>query len=120
MILGIDYGRSHIGLATSEGSLANPEGTIAVKETDLAMKDLGEKAREWQIEKIIIGVSEGKMAEETRMWGKKLAEMIQLPVEFVDETLSSVEVGESKNKTKDHSKAAAVILQRYLDNLEKS
>lgn len=116
MILGIDYGRSHLGLATSEGSLAKPEETIVIKDRGSETKDIEQRAREWKVDRIVIGVSEGKMADETKVWGKKLSEMLQLPVEFVDETLSSVEAGESKDKTRDHSKAAAVILQRYLDN----
>lgn len=116
MILGIDYGRAYIGLAISEGSLAEPKETLRIKVVGSEIGDIEKRAKDWNVEKVIIGVSEGKMAVETKKWGKKLSEMLQLPVEFVDETLSSIEAGESKDKSKDHSKAAAVILQRYLDD----
>ena len=108
MILGIDYGQRYLGLALSAGELAEPKGTIETKQIEV----LEAKITQWGITKVVVGLSEGKMAEETKVWGKKLEKMLQLPVVFVDETLSSQEAGADKDN---HSKAAAVILQRYLD-----
>ena len=108
MILGIDYGQKYLGLAISAGELAQPKGTLAINQ----LTDLLAKIHAWEITRIVIGLSEGKMAEETKVWGKKLEKMVQLPVVFCDETLSSHEAGSDKDN---HAKAAAVILQRYLD-----
>lgn len=105
MILGIDFGLANIGLATSEGEIAQPYDVIHnQKEIPPLVQKLG-------ITKIVVGISEGKSKDRAVGFGKKLATMLRLPVEFVDETLSSYEAG-----PKAHDKAAAVILQRYLDN----
>ncbi len=111
MILGIDYGLKNIGLATSEGSLAEPLTTIVISNQGSGVRAIGEITKKYQIDKIVVGVSEGKSKERATGFGKKLENVLGLPVEFVDETLSSYEAG-----GKDHSKAAAIILQRYLDD----
>ncbi len=113
MILGIDFGLAHIGLATSEGMLAEPYSTLTVKDQNGAIKQIDEVCKKLYIETIVIGVSEGKSAQNAMDFGKELEHVLRLPVKFVDETLSSIEAGNSKN---DHQKAAAIILQRYLDN----
>lgn len=106
MILGIDYGPKNIGLAISEGFIAEPYEVIHHPE---ALKDIITKLK---INKIIVGVSEGQSRELAQDFGKNLQSVIGLPIEFVDETLTSFEAGD-----KNHAKAAAFILQRYLDNL---
>lgn len=106
MILGIDYGLKNMGLATSEGFVAQP---LKVVHSVLEIKKI---AQDLKIEKIIVGVSEGKSGELAKKFGKNLQSMLGLSIEFVDETLTSFEAG-----GKNHAKAAAFILQRYLDNL---
>lgn len=104
MILGIDHGFKNIGLAISEGFIAEPYRTVSgLKEIENIVKKLG-------VTKIIVGVSEGKSRDQALAFGKKLESMLGLPIEFIDETLSSYEAG-----PKAHAKAAAIILQRYLD-----
>lgn len=106
MILGIDFGLKNIGLAISEGFIAEPLKIVhSLSEIKKTVDDL-------KIEKIIVGVSESKSQKLAEEFGNKLKSMLGLPVEFVDETLTSYEAGE-----KNHSKAAAIILQRYLDNV---
>lgn len=119
MILGIDYGRAHLGLATSMGELAEPWGTIDYKDQESGIKKIGEVCSKLDVELIVIGISEGKMAEETQAFGNKLASMLRLPVKFGDETLTSLEAdtGRKKDSGKDHQRAAAIILERYLDSL---
>ncbi len=104
MILGIDYGPRNIGLATSLGEVAQPYGVVhKLSQIETIVKEQG-------ITKVVVGVSEGKSKVAALNFGKKLQSMLRLPVEFVDETLSSHEAG-----PKAHAKAAAIILQRYLD-----
>lgn len=112
MLLGIDHGLKNIGLAISEGSLAQPYKTIhKATELEKITKDL-------KVTKIIVGISEGKSKDRAIGFGKKLKNMLGLPVEFVDETLSTHEAGlpAGRQGGKDHGKAAAIILQRYLDD----
>ncbi|MBI4999363.1 Holliday junction resolvase RuvX [Candidatus Gottesmanbacteria bacterium] len=121
-ILGIDYGEKKIGLAISEGKLAEPLGVFSIKYLVLSIKRICQKEK---IEKIVIGISEGKMAEKTRNFAKELKQITGLSVEFWNETLTTqqavkkmIEAGKAKRRRKldEHAIAAALILQDYLDN----
>lgn len=122
-ILGIDYGERRIGLAVSEGEIARPLGVeIKNQKSNLKIKELCEREG---IAKIVVGISEGKMAGKTREFGRELQKTTSLPIEFFDETLTTqiaikkmVEAGTSKKKRKEFSDAvsAALILQDYLSS----
>lgn len=118
MILGIDYGLKHIGLATSEGSFAQPLTSLSVEDDGDAIKKIAEIVARERIEKVVVGVSEGKSKELAENFGQKLSSMVKLEVVFEDETLSSFEADKGRDRDGSHAKAAAVILQRYLDSLE--
>jgi putative holliday junction resolvase len=129
-ILCIDYGTKRIGVAVATTPIAEPLGIIPNSKnprisdviTDQALASIEKLLSEFSIEKILVGISEGTMAEKTRDFIVKLKEKTQLPIEEVDETLTSVEAGrrmrEKKRIThredKDHL-AATVMLQDYLD-----
>lgn len=117
-LLGIDFGEKNIGLALAEGPLAEPLGTVK------SLKAVQRICQEQGIEKIIIGLSEGKMAEKTRRFGQHLAQLTGLPLVYQDETLTSEEAkkimvksGKSKKKRQQQSDtiAACLILQDYLE-----
>lgn len=95
----------NIGLATSEGTLAEPYGVVS------SLPEIQQIVAKMGITKIVVGISEGKSKERAIGFGKKLKSMLGLPVEFIDETLTTYEAG-----GKNHAKAAAIILQRYLDD----
>jgi len=115
MVLGIDFGLKHIGLATSEGSFASPLEVVEVANLNDGLERIAKKVIELQPELLVVGVSEGKSKKLAENFGKKLSVMVQLPVQFVDETLSSFEAGKSVDREKSHAKSAAIILQRYID-----
>ncbi|MCL4397838.1 RuvX/YqgF family protein [Patescibacteria group bacterium] len=112
MILGVDYGESWCGIATSEGSLADPLKTVPTKNIFAEVERL-------KPEKVVVGISEKNMAKKTLVFVDKLAAWTKMPIETVDETLTSVEAAgiKTKDKQKQHAVAAALILQRYLDNM---
>lgn len=114
VIVGLDYGRSFIGVSTSIGFLASPLGVIYAKDKKIEVvgADLLKMLSNYNVDFLVVGLSEGAMEQETRRWAKSLADVVQLRVEFIDETLSSLEADEKRS----HDKAAAVILQRYIDN----
>ncbi len=118
MILGIDYGLKNIGLATSEGKLAAPAGIIQINNPQQALTAIRKLVEKWSVNLIIVGISEGKSKTRAVGFGNKLKSVLRLPVEFVDETLSTVEAGATKRgkRHQEHAKAAAIILQRWLDN----
>ncbi|MDP2860108.1 MAG: Holliday junction resolvase RuvX [bacterium] len=152
--LGIDYGRKHLGLAISDGILAEPlrmpnDPGLAKAEPragkcqitpasprrsrgranakcgrDGSARAMVKIVEEIKPEEIVIGVSEGEMAKETREFGALVKKETKLPVIFWDETLTTqeavkkmVESGMAKGRRKkmDHAAAAALILQSYLD-----
>lgn len=111
-ILGIDYGKSKIGLAVAVGGLAEPWKVIKPG-------DLEKIIEQERFDKVVVGVSEGEMGKES----KKFAET--LGAETFDETLStqdaqrlSREAGLSQKKRKgmEDAFAAVVMLQNYLDS----
>jgi putative Holliday junction resolvase len=129
-IMGIDYGRSRIGL-----SLSDPTGTVA-QPLDILSRgpktsdEIAKLATANGVEMIVVGLplnmngGEGEMARETRDFARKLHQATGLPVEMSDERLTSWEAHEimkeagltRKKRSRLADKLAAVlILQRYLD-----
>lgn len=122
--LGIDYGRSKIGLAIAEGSLADPMGVIRYTDTKILVDKLIKIIEEDNIEKVIFGVSEGEMAKESKNFSINFGKLIKIPVETFDETLSTQDaqrmsmeagIGQKKRHQMEDAYAAAIMLQNYLD-----
>lgn len=122
--LGIDYGRRKVGLAVSNGILAEPFQVIRYENIDKLRNILRKIIIEEKIEKVIVGVSEGKMGNESKIFSLDLANIINIPVEIFDETLSthdaqelSIKSGMSRKKRKlnEDAFAATVMLQSYID-----
>ncbi len=120
-ILAIDFGTQRVGLATSQASFAFPLEILP--NSPAVFEELVELLRIHEIQKILIGLSEGAMAEQTKVFAKKLQEYTTLPIEFADETLSSHAVHTKLKNAKltkpgqriDHY-AAAEFLQEWLDS----
>jgi RNase H-fold protein (predicted Holliday junction resolvase) len=99
MIIAIDYGLKKCGLAVSyEGKLAEPLKIIKTA-------NLKKEIERLKPDKIIVGDSK---------FAKDIENMLGCKVEFVDESLSTVEA-QGISKKPDDAIAAAIILQRYLD-----
>ena len=117
--LSIDYGLKHTGLAIATTPLAEPLKTIPTAEIFVLLPEI---IADNQIETLVIGISEGEMAQKTQAFAKKLSEKIATPIVFQDETLTShqanAKLRTAKKKTRsgpDHHFAAAIILQDHLD-----
>jgi len=115
-ILGVDFGTKIIGLAIAEEGLVEP-----YREVKSLFKEIEEICRWEKIEKIVVGISEGKSAILAKKFAQRLANLTGLPVEFADETLTTHEalvkmktVGKRWRK-KPNAIAAALILERYLE-----
>ena len=121
--LGIDFGLKHVGLAVAEGPLAEPLGEKKYSQQEKLFNYLNSIIIKQQIDKIVIGLPEGKLAGAVKNFGKKLTELTGREVFFQDETLSTQEAklkliaahAPQKKRRFDHSAAAALILQDYLD-----
>ena len=122
-VLGIDFGTTRIGLAIARGPLAEPLEIVANDGEDRALARIKQLVESEQIEQIIMGISENRMAQRTKEFAASLKAVIDIPIEFVDETLSSYEMHHrllsSKLSTKqgpiDHF-VAAQLLQDWLDS----
>ncbi|MFZ2199968.1 MAG: Holliday junction resolvase RuvX [Microgenomates group bacterium] len=119
--LGIDYGLSHIGLATSEAILATPLSSLH-NDSSIFIK-LNNVIKTESITDIICGIPEGKLVPVIEKFAKDLHEFTGIPVTLHPETLSSqeaiaklVESGASRAKKKnDHAYAACLILEDFLE-----
>lgn len=124
-ILGIDYGRRKIGLATATSMLAEAYRVVRVESIDEAINKVEKVAKIEQVEKVVVGVSEGKMGKESEDFAEKLGEKLNIPVETFNETLTSQEaiiksieagIKRSKRTKLEDAYAAALMLQNYLDS----
>jgi putative Holliday junction resolvase len=118
-ILGIDYGRKKIGLARADGSLAEPWKVIKVEDFEEAVAKVLRVLGILQVDKVIVGVSEGRMGEESEKFAERIG------AETFDETLSThdaqelskeAKIAREKRKNLEDAYAACVMLQSYLDN----
>ncbi len=119
--LSIDYGLSHLGLATSEHTLATPlpslvnDSTLISRLTSIVSKE--------GITHIVCGLPEGQLAPKVQVFAKELRLATGIPVTCHPETLSTQEAiallrkgSASRAKLKDdHSYAACLILEDYLE-----
>lgn len=120
--LGIDFGLRRVGLAIAIDSLAQPLGVV--HNSSGLIKQLMAICQKNKIEKVVIGLPEGKMVGKIKEFARQLELAIKLPVDFQDETLTSQEVLDMMIKSgkkrkarqeKQDSFAAALILHRYLE-----
>jgi putative Holliday junction resolvase len=123
-LLGIDYGQRKIGLAFADSFLAEPLRVIRFEAEDEVLEKIKKVVEEEEVDKVVIGLSEGEMAEKTIAFAQKLAKVLTVPMVFQDETFStqdaqrlSIESGMKKAKRKglEDAFAAAVMLQSFLD-----
>jgi len=121
--LGIDYGLKKIGLALADDGMAQPFRVI--KNDARLVEKLTKICQANQIEKIIIGLPEGKIAKKVRTLAQKVSGVANLPVDFQDETLTSkeaiakmIQAGKRRKARQQilDAAAAAIILQDYLNS----
>lgn len=120
-LLSIDFGTKRIGLAYSLNGIIFT--LPMVKNDDKFIATLQQIIVEYHIEKIYVGLCEGKIAQMTKKFIEKLSPMIKLPIETVEESVSTIEAdgifSQSKKNAKAYKKqidsiAAAVILNRVI------
>lgn len=123
--LGIDFGLRRVGLATSEqGQLASPWKVVEGSGFDDLVEKIKKEARSFN--KVVIGLPEGKMGKIVKRVARSLREK-GVDVLETDETLSSqiatqkmLELNISKKKRRVNDDiAAAIILQNYIESLNK-
>ncbi len=120
--LAIDYGSKRIGLAYSIDSLIST--LPMVKNDKHLITTLQQLIIDHKIGKIYVGISEGNFAIVTQKFVDYLRSVVKLPIETVEEAISTLEAEDifrdNKKKSKDYKKkidsiAAAVILNRVIN-----
>lgn len=118
----IDIGLKRIGVAICLTSdIVTPIEAILRKNRNQAANDTKKVLQEWDIEKLIVGFP--KSSEDMQKRVQHFVNLLELdiPYEFVNEDLSSIEAEESmkgqikyKRDGRVDSLAAKIILERYL------
>jgi len=142
--LGIDFGDKRIGIALSDSTnfLASPLETYERKHYKLDVEYICSVAKNNDVDTIVFGLplnmngTRGERVEKTEEFAKSLSENSGLPVEYIDERLTSVEAERVLNSAKagvrnanarnlnDRKKnvdkmCASIILQAFLDKRRK-
>lgn len=132
-VLGIDPGSRRLGVAVSDpaGLVALPLEVVS-REGGQDLARIVELVRERKVTEIVVGLpklldgTEGTAAGEARAFASDLRKIVDLPVNFVDERLTTVQANRSLDEGEVPSRrrrkvvdkvAAAVLLQSYLDSV---
>jgi putative Holliday junction resolvase len=130
--LGLDVGRKRIGVAGCDGT-----GLIATGLTTVYRKSFGQDVEQIralvddrQVTVLVVGLPYtmsgdlGSQAKQVQRFANRLGKALNLPVEYVDERLTSFQAEQmmlaegrspSRNKELIDRKAAALILQQWLE-----
>jgi putative Holliday junction resolvase len=98
-ILALDYGRKKIGLALADvqARIAAPFATLPRINRNEDMRRLREMARQEKVQQIVVGLplrldgTQGDMADEVTRFAERVRKQVGVPVELVDERLTSWE-----------------------------
>lgn len=123
-ILAVDYGRKWIGLAISDDNrqLAFAYKTLPNNKT--LFSNLNEIVKKEKIYKIVIGLPLNKQMKptqqtvETENWASELIKKVEVPIDFENEIFTS-KAADKLGAKNQHSAAAAIFLQSYLDRQNK-
>lgn len=134
--LGMDLGTKTLGLAISDklGIIANPYKTLFYKDIDSLVEEVLNIIAKEHIEVLVLGYpknmnnSLGFAIERTNNFKEALAAKTDLPIELIDERLSTVEaekvllendVSRKNRKEVIDAVAASIILDTYLRKKER-
>lgn len=131
-VLGIDPGTRRVGLALSDptGTIAQPLGTMEAEPRETLAERLTEVAKQHEARRIVVGLprrldgSHGPEAKASRELSAELRKASGLPIELVDERLTtalaersmiSTGVRRARRRATIDQVAATLLLQSHLD-----
>jgi putative Holliday junction resolvase len=130
--LGLDLGSKRIGVAGCDGTGLIATGLTTIERSSFVndVAKLQELVTQREVQVLVVGLpysldgSIGFQARSVQKLANRLARALQLPLEYVDERHTSLEAEDllkaerrspSRNKSLIDRKAAAIILQQWLD-----
>jgi len=135
--LALDIGRRRIGVAGCDrlGMLVTELPTVQNRSFRAVVDDLKGVIEARQVNVLVVGLPYtmngelGKQAAWVQTFAEKLSSILQIPVEYVDERLTSFQAEQMlqaegvalsrRNKGLIDQKAAAIILQQWLDQRDR-
>lgn len=131
-ILALDLGTRRIGVALSDptGTIASALEVMPAEGRARTMARVGELVQTHGVARILVGLpirldgTEGAEARSARQFAAALQQEIGVPVELLDERLSTAEAertmieadaSRARRRERRDAVAAALLLQRYLD-----
>lgn len=134
-LMGLDVGSRTVGVAVSDplGWTAQGLEIIRINEdkNDFGLDRLDELVKEYEVDRFVVGLPKnmnntlGPRAEKAREYGERINARYDLPVDYTDERLTTVEASRMLIEEADASRkkqkqvidklAAQMILQGYLD-----
>ena len=123
----LDYGSKKIGVSISDetGILAFPLKIISNKNKEKSLEEILQIVKEKNIKEIVIGESlkhtgaPNDILEEAKSFAKHISEISDLKIHFEKEWYSTVEARRYDDRKDADDSAAAIILQRFLDKVNK-
>ena len=134
-LLGFDYGRKRIGIAVGQEITGTAKGLITISSTwnGPDWEAIDKLVREWQPQLLVVGMPHNmderphELHDEVKDFGDQLSARYNLPVEWIDEKLSSLEAEQllatdqlkkqrKQGKAEIDKLAAQLILQSYLNS----
>lgn len=133
VLLGLDVGDVRIGVAVTDvlGSGAHPLCTLTRTNRQRDITAIRDLVSIHNVERIIVGLpisldgTIGEQAEKIQKFGDRLAQALEIPVEFRDEKFTTTEaediLEQAEVDPKDRKKlidqvSAVIILNEYLNN----
>ncbi|MFM7426860.1 MAG: Holliday junction resolvase RuvX [Elainella sp.] len=130
--LGLDLGKKRIGVAGCDGTGLIATGLTTIERSSFQqdVDQIRQIVEARQVELLVIGLPYtlsgeiGFQAKQVQKYGNRLAQALGLPVVYVDERLTSFQAEQllqaeqrspSRYKALIDRKAAAIILQQWLD-----
>ena len=130
--LGLDVGKKRMGVAGCDGTGLIATGLTTIYRTSLAedIQQLKKIIEEREAKTLVVGLPYtleghiGSQAKQVQKFADKIGNILKMPIEYVDERLTSVEAEaqlkaqkkfSSYNKGAIDRHAAAIILQQWLD-----
>lgn len=131
--LGLDIGRKRIGIAGCDGTGLIATGLMTLERRSLRqdIDRLRQLVQQRQVSVLVVGLpymldgTFGSQAKQVQRLAGRFSSALELPIEYVDERLTSFEAEQqmlaahqspSRDKSAIDRRAAAIILQQWLDN----
>ena len=124
-VLALDYGSARCGCAVSDpsGTIATPLAPVSQPASRRGLRRLAELVRELEAERVVVGLpvslSGGETAQtaESRAFADSLAELLDVAVELYDERLTIRLAARLGGQASEDSRAAALLLESWLEAL---